>query len=90
MGFVDLYNFEEGGYVDKYSTLGVQKFGQPGEGGGVMGTEIPTDTEIEKMIEETEIQLRILRNLLKLNERGREKVIIYICGLTHLKKYRKA
>lgn len=31
MGFVDLYNFEEGGYVDKYSTLGVQKFGQPGE-----------------------------------------------------------
>lgn len=54
------------------------------------GTEIPTDTEIEKMIEETEIQLRILRNLLKLNERGREEVIIYICGLTHLKKYRKA
>lgn len=45
--------------------------------------EIPNDAEIKKMIEETEIQL-------KLNERGREEAIIYICGLTHLKKYRKA
>lgn len=56
----------------------------------VWGLNIPTDAEIKEMIKETEKQLEILKNLLKLNEKGREEAIIYMCGLTHLKKYRKA
>ena len=54
------------------------------------GLEVPTDAEIKEMIKETEMQLEILKGLLKLNEKGREEAVIYICGLTHLKKYRKA
>lgn len=56
----------------------------------VRGLEIPTDAEIKEMIKETEMQLEILKGLLKLNEKGREEAVIYICGLTHLKKYWKA
>jgi hypothetical protein len=54
-----------------------------------VGLKIPTDVEIKEMIKETEKELEILKNLLKLNEKGREEAVIYICGLTHLKKYRK-
>ena len=52
--------------------------------------EIPTDAEIKEMIKETEKQLELLKGLLKLNEKGQEEAVIYICGLTHLKKFRKA
>jgi len=55
-----------------------------------LGTvEIPTDSEIKESIQELELQLDILKDLLKLNEKGREEAVIYICGLAHLKKYRK-
>lgn len=59
--------------------------------------EIPTDAQIKselaktrKLIEKSELKLRILEDLLKLNEKGREEALIYMCGLMCLKKYREA
>lgn len=43
LGFADLNDYEEGSYVEKYITLGVRKFGQPGEGGEEM-------TDLEKRL----------------------------------------
>lgn len=33
------------------------------------------------------MQLQFYKNLLKLNQEGREKALIYMLGLTHLEKY---
>lgn len=57
-------------------------------------TEILTDDEIKFLINDTEhkieglmMQLQFYKNLLKLNQEGREEALIYMFGLTHLEKY---
>ena len=50
---------------------------------------VPTDDELKEAIEETERTLEFLKNLLKLNDAGREQALIYIFGLTHFEKYLK-
>lgn len=48
---------------------------------------LPTDEEITKEIEGLELTLKFLKNLLKLNDAGREQALIYMFGLTHFEKY---
>lgn len=50
----------------------------------------PTDDELKEAIEETQMTLEFLKNLLKLNDTGREQALIYMFGLTHFEKYRKS
>lgn len=50
---------------------------------------VPTDDELKEAIEETEWTLEFLKNLLKLNDAGREQALIYMFGLTHFEKYLK-
>ena len=50
---------------------------------------VPTDDELKDAIEETERTLEFLKNLLKLNDAGREQALIYMFGLTHFEKYLK-
>ena len=50
---------------------------------------VPTDDELKEAIEETERTLEFLKNLLKLNDAGREQALIYMFGLTHFEKYLK-
>lgn len=50
---------------------------------------VPTDEELKEMIAETERTLEFLKNLLKLNDAGREQALIYMFGLTHFEKYLK-
>lgn len=50
---------------------------------------LPTDEEIIKEIEGLELTLKFLKNLLKLNDAGREQALIYMFGLTHFEKYVK-
>lgn len=50
---------------------------------------LPTDEEITKEIEGLELTLKFLKNLLKLNDAGREQALIYMFGLTHFEKYVK-
>ena len=50
---------------------------------------VPTDDELKEAIEETERTLEFLKNLLKLNDAGREQDLIYMFGLTHFEKYLK-
>ena len=44
---------------------------------------VPTDDELKEAIEETQMTLEFLKNLLKLNDAGREQALIYMFGLTH-------
>ena len=46
---------------------------------------LPTDEEIEGL----ELTLKFLKNLLKLNDAGREQALIYMFGLTLFEKYEK-
>ncbi len=50
---------------------------------------LPTDEEIIEEIEGLELTLKFLKNLFKLNDAGREQVLIYMFGLTHFEKYVK-
>lgn len=50
---------------------------------------VPTDNELKEWIAEKEMELRFLQSLLKLNDIGREKALIYMFGLLHFEKYRK-
>ncbi len=50
---------------------------------------VPTDDELKEAIEETQMTLEFLKNLLKLNDAGREQALIYMFGLTHFEKYLK-
>ena len=50
---------------------------------------VPTDAELKEAIEETERTLEFLKNLLKLNDAGREQALIYMFGVTHFEKYLK-
>ena len=47
------------------------------------------DDGLKKAIKETEQTLKLLKILLKLNDAGRERVLIYMFGLTHFAKYRR-
>lgn len=50
---------------------------------------VPTDDELKEAIEETQMTLEFLKNLLKLNDAGREQALIYMFGLMHFEKYLK-
>lgn len=50
---------------------------------------VPTDNELKEWIAKKEEELKFLQSLLKLNDIGREKALIYMFGLLHFEKYRK-
>lgn len=50
---------------------------------------VPTDDELKEWIEELEFEIEFLKNLLKMNDVGREEALIYMFGLLHFEKYRK-
>lgn len=49
---------------------------------------IPTDKELNEAIEDLKLQLQILENMLKLNDAGRKKVVIYMVGLLNFDEFR--
>ena len=51
---------------------------------------VPTDSELKEAIKEKERELKFLKNILKLNDAGREQALIYMFGLTHFEKYLKS
>ena len=51
---------------------------------------IPTDKELKEGIEDLKLQLQILENMLKLNDAGREKAVIYMVGLLSFDEFRRA
>lgn len=51
---------------------------------------IPTDKELKEGIEDLKLQLQILENMLKLNDAGRKKVVIYMVGLLSFDEFRRA
>lgn len=51
---------------------------------------VPTDSELKEAIAEKEQEIKFLKNLLKLNDAGREQALVYMFGLTHFAKYRKS
>ena len=51
---------------------------------------IPTDEELKEGIEDLKLQLQILENMLKLNDAGREKAVIYMVGLLSFDEFRRA
>lgn len=50
---------------------------------------IPTDKELNETIKDLKLQLAILENMLKLNDEGREKAVIYIFGLLNFDEFRR-
>ena len=50
---------------------------------------IPTDKELKEGIEDLKLQLQILENMLKLNDAGRKKVVIYMVGLLSFDEFRQ-
>ena len=50
---------------------------------------IPTDEELKEDIEDLKLQLQILENMLKLNDAGRKKVVIYMVGLLSFDEFRQ-
>lgn len=50
---------------------------------------IPTDEELKEGIEDLKLQLEILEAMLKLNDEGRKKVMIYMFGLLNFDEFRK-
>lgn len=50
---------------------------------------IPTDKELKEGIEDLKLQLQILENMLKLNDAGREKAVIYMAGLLSFDEFRQ-
>ena len=50
---------------------------------------IPTDEELKEGIEDLKLQLQILENMLKLNDAGRKKVVIYMVGLLNFDEFRQ-
>ena len=50
---------------------------------------IPTDKELNEAIKDLKLQLAILENMLKLNDEGREKAVIYMFGLLNFDEFRQ-
>ena len=50
---------------------------------------IPTDKELKEGIEDLKLQLQILENMLKLNDAGRKKAVIYMVGLLSFDEFRQ-
>lgn len=50
---------------------------------------IPTDEELKEGIEDLKLQQEILEAMLKLNDAGRKKVVIYMLGLLNFDEFRK-
>lgn len=50
---------------------------------------IPTDKELKESIEDLKLQLALMENMLKLNDEGREKVVIYMFGLLNFDEFRR-
>ena len=50
---------------------------------------IPTDEELNKAIKDLRLDLAILENMLKLNVKGREEVVVYMFGLLNFDEFRR-
>ena len=50
---------------------------------------IPTDEELKEGIEDLKLQQEILETMLKLNDAGRKKVVIYMFGLLNFDEFRQ-
>lgn len=50
---------------------------------------IPTDKELNEAIKDLKLQLAILESMLKLNDKGREKDVIYMFGLLNFDEFRR-
>lgn len=50
---------------------------------------IPTDEELKEGIEDLKLQQEILETMLKLNDAGRKKVVIYMVGLLNFDEFRR-
>ena len=50
---------------------------------------IPTDKELNEAIKDLKLQLEILENMLKLNDAGRKKIVIYMFGLLNFDEFRR-
>ena len=50
---------------------------------------IPTDKELNETIKDLKLQLAILESMLKLNDKGREKDVIYMFGLLNFDEFRR-
>lgn len=50
---------------------------------------IPTDKELNEAIKDLKLQLTILESMLKLNDKGREKDVIYMFGLLNFDEFRR-
>lgn len=51
--------------------------------------EIPTNEQIQEEIDSCRRYIQWLEGLQKLNEKGKEVAIVYLIGLSQLKKYKK-
>ena len=50
---------------------------------------IPTDEELNEAIKGLKLELAILENMLKLNDKGREETVIYMFGLLNFDEFRR-
>ena len=50
---------------------------------------IPTDEELNEAIKDLRLELAILENMLKLNVKGREEVVVYMFGLLNFDEFRR-
>ena len=50
---------------------------------------IPTDEEPKESIEDLKLQLQILENMLKMNDAGRKKVVVYMFGMLNFDEFRQ-
>ena len=50
---------------------------------------IPTDKELNEAIKDLKLQLAILESMLNLNDKGREKDVIYMFGLLNFDEFRR-
>ena len=57
--------------------------------GEVKKVPIPTDEELNEAIKDLRLELAILENMLKLNVKGREEVVVYMFGLLNFDEFRR-
>ena len=50
---------------------------------------IPTNEELNEAIKDLRLDLAILENMLKLNVKGREEVVVYMFGLLNFDEFRR-
>ncbi len=50
---------------------------------------IPTDAELHETIEDFKLMLELFEIMLKLNDAGREAILIYMCGLSNFDEFKR-